>query len=135
MVANQHEHAEGDTLLLIELQQVLARAWVARDRAAIEQIVAPEWRSTGPDGRTSDRSQALAAVFESGAHNVRGLTIDDVNVRLFGDAAVVTGRTHGVGAFQGESYDVVIRFTDVFVRRHHQWQAVASHASLNAPEP
>ena len=27
-------------------------------------------------------------------------------------------------------YDVVIRFTDVFVRRDGSWQAVASHASL-----
>ena len=28
------------------------------------------------------------------------------------------------------AYDVVIRFTDTFVRRDGRWRAVASHASL-----
>ena len=72
-------------------------------------------------------------MFERGAHDIRGLTIDDVRVRVYGDAAIVTGRTHGLGCLQGESYDVVIRFTDTFVRRDRQWQAIASHASLDAP--
>jgi hypothetical protein len=58
------------------------------------------------------------------------LEIDEVRVRVFGDAAVVTGRTHGVGEFGGAAYDVVIRFTDTFVRRDGRWSAVASHASL-----
>ncbi len=57
--------------------------------------------------------------------------IDDVRVRTFGDAAVVTGRTHGVGEFSGAAYDVIIRFTDTFVRRAGQWQAVCSHSSLD----
>jgi hypothetical protein len=54
----------------------------------------------------------------------------DVEVRLFGEAGVVSGRTHAVGEFARQRYDVHIRFTDVFVRRRGQWQAVASHASL-----
>ena len=119
-----------DEAELIELQQRLANAWLAGDRAMIERLIAPEWSSTGPDGSTSDRATVLAQVFESGVHNIRGLTIDDVKARVFGDAAVVTGRTHGIGEFEGSGYDVVIRFTDTFVRREGRWQAVASHASL-----
>jgi len=60
--------------------------------------------------------------------------IDDVRVRVFGDAAVVTGRTHGAGEVAGTPYDVVIRFTDVFVRRNGRWEAVASHASLTTAQ-
>jgi hypothetical protein len=116
--------------LLVELQQTLARAWLARDRGAIERIIAPEWRSTGPDGRSTDRATVLAQVFEKRVHRIDRLAIDDVAARVFGDAAVVTGRTHGAGAFDGAAYDVVIRFTDTFVRRDGRWQAVASHASL-----
>jgi ketosteroid isomerase-like protein len=56
--------------------------------------------------------------------------VDDVLVLVFGDAAVVTGRTHGIGNFAGTPYDVIIRFTDTFVRREGQWTAVASHASV-----
>jgi ketosteroid isomerase-like protein len=68
--------------------------------------------------------------FETRTHRVIAITVDDVRVKVFGDAAVVTGRTHGRGESGKTPYDVVIRFTDTFVRREGQWQAVASHASL-----
>jgi ketosteroid isomerase-like protein len=115
---------------LVELQQQLARAWVTRDRSTVERIIAPEWTSTGPDGRATDRERVLEQVFATGVHKIHDVKIDDVKARVFGDAAVVTGRTHGIGDFEGAGYDVVIRFTDVFVRREGRWQAIASHASL-----
>jgi hypothetical protein len=117
-------------IALLELQQTLATAWITGDRAAIERIIAPDWRSTGPDGRMTDRPRVLSDVFESRIHKILRLEIDDVNARVFGDASVVTGRTHGVGEFDGTPYDVVIRFTDTFVRIGGRWQAVASHASV-----
>jgi ketosteroid isomerase-like protein len=127
------EQPEQDRAALAQIQQDLAKAWVSGDRATIERIIAPEWRSTGPDGRSSDRASVLADVFEKRVHTIRRLEIDDVRVQVFGDAAVVTGRTHGTGDFAGRPYDVVIRFTDTFVRRANRWQAVASHSSLEAP--
>lgn len=130
---NQGDRSERDRAALAQIQQELARAWVSGDRATIERIIAPEWRSTGPDGRSSDRASVLGDVFVTRVHRIRRLEIDDVRVEVFGDAAVVTGRTHGVGVFAGTPYDVVIRFTDTFVRRADQWRAVASHASLEAP--
>lgn len=121
---------------LAELQQTLARAWVTGDRTTIERVIAPEWTSTGPGGTVTTRAQVLADVFGSRTHRIHQLEIDDVQVRVFGDAAVVTGRTHGVGTVSGTGYDVHIRFTDVFVRRSgSRWQAVASHASLLSRAP
>lgn len=129
--ANQGGRSEQDEAVLAQLQQVLAKAWVSGDRAMIERIIAPEWRSTGPDGRVTDRARVLADVFETRVHRIRRVEIDEVRVQVFGDAAVLTGRTHGVGDFAGTPYDVIIRFTDTLVRRNEQWQAVASHASLD----
>jgi hypothetical protein len=119
---------------LADLQQVLARAWVVRDRAAIERIIAPDWTTTGPDGSVRTRAQVLAEVFDAHVHRIQQIAIDAVEVRLFGEAAVVSGRTHALGEFASQKYDVWIRFTDVFVRRGGQWQAVASHASLLADQ-
>jgi ketosteroid isomerase-like protein len=120
---------------LAEIQQRLAKAWVAADRAAIEHIIAPDWTVTGADGRVSTRGDVLRDAFETKVHRIMAIEIDDVRVRVFGDAAVVTGRTHGRGEYGNVPYDVTIRFTDVFVRREGRWQAVASHASLlTAPQ-
>src|SRR5688572_22521984 len=125
-----HMPVPQDERALLQLQQDLAKAWVIGDRAAIERIIAPDWKSTGPDGRMTDRPSVVNEVFERRIHRIRRLAIDDVTARVFGDAAVVTGRTHGVGDFDGAAYDVVIRFTDTFVRIGGRWQAVASHASV-----
>lgn len=128
--SSETRSAGADEAALLELQQVLARAWLAGDRHTIEQIIGPEWTSTGPDGSASNRAKVLDEVFETHVHKILRLEIDEVRARVFGDAAVVTGRTHGVGEFGGAPYDVTIRFTDTFVRRGGRWQAAASHASL-----
>ena len=112
------------------LQQVLAKAWVAGDRATIERVIAPDWTTTGTDGSVRTRKQVLSEIFEARVHRIQRMAIDGVEVRLFGEAAVVSGRTHALGEFNGQRYDVRIRFTDVFIKRRGEWQAVASHASL-----
>jgi ketosteroid isomerase-like protein len=120
---------------LTEMPQRLARAWLAGDRIGVENIIASDWTLTGPDGRVSTRADVLRDVFVTRTHRIIALTVDDVHARVFGDAAVVTGRTHGRGESANTPYDVVIRFTDVFIRRDGRWQAVASHASLLTSKP
>ncbi len=115
---------------LTDIQQQLARAWVAGDRAAIERMIARDWTVTGPDGQVSTRADVLRDVFETRTHRIIAVTVDDVGVKVFGESAVVTGRTHGRGEYAKTPYDIVIRFTDTFLRRGGRWQAVASHASL-----
>jgi ketosteroid isomerase-like protein len=56
------------------------------------------------------------------------MTVDDVAVRVFGDAAVVTGRTVARGNSPGAA-PVELRFTDVFVRQDGRWLAVASQGT------
>jgi ketosteroid isomerase-like protein len=63
---------------------------------------------------------------------IETLKMDDVLVRAFGDAAVVTGRTFAAtGGAKPES--VTLRFSDFFVRRAGRWQIVASHATRVVP--
>jgi ketosteroid isomerase-like protein len=59
---------------------------------------------------------------------IQAFEVDEIAVRWFGDAAVVTGRTKVVtgGATPGQ---VSLRFTDVFIRKGGRWQAVASQAT------
>jgi Domain of unknown function (DUF4440) len=63
-----------DEAALTDLQQTLAKAWVSGDRAAIERIIAPDWKSTGPDGRMTDGATVLIQVFERRTHIIRRLS-------------------------------------------------------------
>jgi ketosteroid isomerase-like protein len=123
----------ADIARLREIQQELPAAWMARDRAALERLIAPDWVVTHVAGQRITRAEAFRDMLDSDATQVTASDVDDIEVRLFGDAAVVTGRTHARGTQSGAPFEVRLRFTDVFVRRGDQWQAVASHATLIAP--
>jgi ketosteroid isomerase-like protein len=60
---------------------------------------------------------------------IAAFTQDDYNVKVIGDAAIVTGRSTVKGTRDGKDWNGQERWTDMFVRRNGRWQAVATHAS------
>jgi ketosteroid isomerase-like protein len=122
---------ENDVLELNQIQQRLIKAWVSHERETIDELLADDWAVTDPAGRHLTKTEVLAEL-DSGERKLESGTIDDVNVRLYGDTAVVTGRTLPTGSYQGTSVSVKLRFTDVFVKQNGNWRAVASHATLIA---
>jgi hypothetical protein len=112
---------------LEELEQQLATAWKSGNCEAWGAIVAPEWSVIHITGDVITRAQALE-MCRNPEVSFESMTIDDVSVRSFSDAAVVTGRTTVVTS--GTTPETVrLRFTDVFIHRDGRWQAVASHAT------
>jgi ketosteroid isomerase-like protein len=112
---------------LKEIEQQLATAWRNGDCARWGAFIAPEWSVIHISGQVITRAEALEMC--RAAHvPIEASTVDDVSVRAFGDAAVVTGRTV-VTAGGAAPETVRLRFTDVFIRREGRWQVVASHAT------
>jgi ketosteroid isomerase-like protein len=127
-VAQQKQRSSPENEL-IRIEQTLAKAWVDRDRASIEKILAPEWSVTDGRGQVLSRDAVMRDAFDSGSRVVEFMQIDDVRVRLYGSTAVVTGRTNASGRVDGRQVKTRLRFTDVFVKTSTGWRAVASHAS------
>lgn len=116
--------------LLRGIEERLATAWVEGNRSFIEQLLADDWSVTDLTGRILKKAEVLEEAFGSKDRQVVSMQIDDINVRSFGDWAIVTGRTKAAGEYQGEVVEVMLRFTDVFVYRNGNWQVVASQATL-----
>jgi ketosteroid isomerase-like protein len=54
----------------------------------------------------------------------------DMKARLYGDhTAVVTGKTKVKGSAEGKPIDIVVQFTDTFVKQNGQWRLAAGHVS------
>ena len=54
----------------------------------------------------------------------------DMKVRVYDDAtAVVLGKTRVKGNAEGKSIDIVVQFTDTFVKKNGQWRLAAGHVS------
>src|SRR5689334_6263642 len=110
---------------LNEIEQRLVNAWLTRDWQTVDALLDDEWVVTDPRGRVLTKAQVIAEA-KSGDRQIDSGCVDDINVRRFGDAAVVTGRTTATGAYRGNVVSVKLRFTDVFIQRGDRWRAVAS---------
>jgi hypothetical protein len=60
------------------------------------------------------------------------MIIDDVTVIVIEDTAIVRGRTQATGVVGDQRGSARLRFTDTFIKRSGQWQAVASQATTLA---
>jgi hypothetical protein len=123
---------QGIDVELTRIEQRLARAWIAADRATIDAILADDWTTTDIQGRLRTKDDVMAGMLGGGARPIAAMAIDDVHVRPLGAVAVVTGRT--TVRATGSTTDIVLRFTDVFVQRDGRWQVVASQGTRIAPD-
>ena len=112
---------------LERIEQQLAATWRKGDCSAWGAMLASEWSVIHITGAVITRAEALE-MCKAPRAPIEMLKIDELSVRAFGDAAVVTGRTAmRTGGSKPET--VTLRFTDVFIRRAGRWQVVASHAT------
>ena len=125
--AVQKVDAHSGTLLALE--RMWNQAQLTRDVAAIQNLVAERFINTEWDGSVSNREQFLADIRDP-QFQPSVMSNDSMRVDLYGDTAVVTGRYHVKGTFQGKPYDHIGRFTDTWILIDGTWRCVASHTSL-----
>ena len=54
----------------------------------------------------------------------------DMTARVYGDTtAVVLGKTRVKGTAEGQAIDIVVQFTDTFVKQDGRWRLAAGHVS------
>ena len=110
---------------LLTFEREFTHAVVSNDPAAIGRFVADDWVIVDADGRVIGRSRFLSAI-ESGALSHESMESTDVEVRLHGDTAVVTGITTSKGQFMGQGFTTRERATDVLARLDGRWLCVFS---------
>jgi ketosteroid isomerase-like protein len=97
-----------------------------------EEHLTPDYvRTTG--GRLQTREQVLAG-FRAESSRLLEMTPSDLEVRVHGDAAVLTGRLRIVREEEGRTVRSESRFTKTFVREGGRWRLAALHGSPVAPK-
>jgi len=113
---------------LVALAHAWDRAMVGNDADAIGRYMAEDWTITGSDGNISDKASFLELV-RSGRLTHHVMTSEDVKVRVYGDAAVVTARGVSGGKYQGGTFREVEQSSNLFVKQHGEWRCVLTHLS------
>jgi ketosteroid isomerase-like protein len=111
-----------------DLNRQWMQSYVQRDIGFLERHLAEDYVSTFPDGTVFDK-QGEIELLNSGAVAMTEMTPREMNVRTYGDTAVITGRSTIRATVNGLDVSGDYRFTDVWVRRDDAWQAVASQVT------
>ena len=125
---------EGVRAELLALEARWDSAVVRKDIAALEEIIAPSFVYIGTDGSVNSRAEVFASL-QAPDLEIDPFDTQDVQVRLYGSTAVLTGWFEQTGRVGDQAYRVRSRYTDVYVREHGRWVAVSAQAtSLPVPE-
>jgi hypothetical protein len=129
-LANKSQES-ADIAELTRLEQLWNDAYVHGNVKPLEQLLADDLIVTMTDMSVLSKAQSIG-LLRSGRLKFPRYETSDIRIRVYGDAAVVTGRLQRTRTVNGTNVDDDWRFTKVYVRRSGKWQVVAWHASTNA---
>lgn len=103
-------------------------ATLAGDAAAVGSMMTDDFTFTHPNGVVESKEQFIDAL-KTGKLKYKTLTDEERQVRVHGDAGIVSGTCRIVVTASGKEFDVRVLFTEVWVKKGNAWQMVLWHAS------
>lgn len=118
---------------LLQLEKTWNEAHVHGDADALDRLWSEDLIVTVPGMQVMRKAQALA-ITRSGRVKFQRYETSDLEVAVFKDAAVVTGRVLRTRHINDRDMEDDWRFTKVYVRAGNDWKVVAWHSSPSAPQ-
>jgi hypothetical protein len=97
--------------------------------AALDRMISDDYTFITLRGELRIKSDILKG-FASGSFKYESRQISDLNVRVYRDTAVVTGRSVQKGAENGKDYSGAYWFTRVYIKQQGRWTTVALQTTL-----
>ena len=113
---------------LMRLESAWNEAHEKGDASALEKLWADDLEVTVPTMSVMSKSDVLGFA-RSGRMKFQRYQTSDLKVRVYGDAAVVSGRLQRTRTLNDKTVNDDWRFTKLYIRREGRWQVVAFHAS------
>src|SRR6187200_1378769 len=108
------------------------QAQIHADATALDRIYSADFIGVGPSGTVRTKPQVISD-FTSGDLKFQSISTDEVQVRVYENAAVETGLSTMVGQDKGKTVPRDTRFTRVWVKQQGRWRLVANHYSAQTP--
>ncbi len=118
----------SDKAELMRLEKASGKALAGNDVATFEKVLAADWKIVTTAGTVMTRAE-LIETMKSGKLKFEHYEVDQLDIRVYGDTAVVIGRDKAQGSWEGEAFTLKERFTDIFLRKDGTWLCVSSHST------
>jgi ketosteroid isomerase-like protein len=118
---------------VVQTERELCTAYLRSDADAIARGVMEDYTLTNSTGKITTRANDIE---EAKKNDPKYEVFEnyDMKVRVHGDTAIVTGRTHTKGISGGKPFDSEFQFTDTFVKDGGRWRLLAGHVSKVRPQ-
>ena len=93
------------------------KAIVRKDRAAVAANMADDFRSIDGAGTVETKPVFVDGLMDAKL-TIDPYTVEDFDVRLFGDVALLSGRTRMTGRFDGKPFTSHYRYIDIYAKRN-----------------
>lgn len=100
------------------------KAIVRKDMAAVDANMAEDFRQIAGNGSVVDKAAFLADI-GSPTLQIDPYSVEEFDVRIYGDVALLSGRTRMTGRDEGRPFTSHYRYTDVYLRRQGVWKVVS----------
>ena len=107
---------------LLEIQDRFDRAELSADRETLRELIADDFLSIGPRGFVLDKDQWID---RHGEFRYQSLDTSEMDVRRYGDTAVVRDVQRNRATYRDQQVAVNTRVGQVWVRQDDRWRLVA----------
>ena len=129
LIAAMPVHAtDADVREITRLEDAWRQARIDGDVAFLETFYAKEFRVQNMAGEVQSRADDIG-MFARRDIRPEYIRHGPLDISVYGDTAIVTGRDELKGTYRGTPGTLALRFTDVLVRRDGRWQLVLQQAT------
>lgn len=113
-----------DARAVARAERELADAHLSMDLRVIDRLLHHDYKIIQPGGAVENKNEVLAS-YRGGKRHWERAEVDQLDVRVRGDTAWVTGRWRASGVNNGESFEYSARFLSIWIYEDGRWQNVA----------
>ena len=122
--APENSDLQTSMTLLTSQADAWDKAIVRKDRAAIEANMAEDFRQIDSAGNVETKASFVDGLV-SDKLEIDPYTVEDFDVRLYGDVALLSGRTRMTGRYDGKPFTSHYRYIDIYARKDGLWKIVS----------
>jgi ketosteroid isomerase-like protein len=124
---------KADEAELTKLSNNWDKVIVAKQEKAIADNMAEDFRIIDGHGNVENKAQFVAGVMDTKL-TIDPYKVDDFEIRLYGDVALLSGHTLMTGIYDGEKFTSNYRYIDIYVKRGGAWKIVSVQITRYPPK-
>lgn len=124
---------KADAAELTKLSNAWDAAIVAKQEKAIADNMADDFRIIDGHGAVDGKAGFVRDIMDARL-TIDPYTVDDFEIRFYGDVALLSGHTLMTGTYDGEKFTSNYRYIDIYVKRGGAWKIVSVQITRYPPK-